>query len=180
MWQPQPYRASRSPSTNANTNSGTSAGTAQAWRLATRSPMRVPSSAEVAAPHPCPCLPHPASPPQNLFPAISNPLPQAGILPSPHAHLLALLLSFLFLISGHGGREIGQMCLQTGLCRLRVAGSMPENWTPGSSCPITDTAYLKPRKYLYLSLASTYPLLSKPHLGWGTREEEPRISMRRG
>lgn len=138
MWLPQPYRASRSLSTNANTNSGTSAGTAQAWRLATRSPMKVPSSAEVAAPHPCPCpspltphpcpcLPHPASPPQNLFPAVSNPLPQAGILPSPHAHLLAVLLSFLFLVSGHGDREMGQICLQTGLFRLRVAGSMPEN-----------------------------------------------------
>lgn len=78
-------------------------------------------------PHPCPCLPHPASPPQNLFPAFSNPLPQAGILPSPHAHLLAVLLSFLFLVSGHGDREMGQICLQTGLFRLRVAGSMPEN-----------------------------------------------------
>lgn len=51
-----------------------------------------------------------------------------------------------------GAGHMGHMWVQAGLCGLRMAGFMPEKRTPGLSCPITDTAYLRPRKYPYYHL----------------------------
>lgn len=143
-WLPQPSRASRSPSMSASTSSGTSGGTALVLRLVTRSLMRVLSSAEVAAPHPCSsALPIRYLHPRSYPPAIPNPFPQAGSLPRCPTASHAALLFLSGLGKSVGTRKMGQMWLQAGLCGLRVAGSMPENWTPGLSCPVIDSAYLR-------------------------------------
>lgn len=70
-------------------------------------------------PHPCPSA-HPKSQPSSTY-ALKLATP-----PAPDAHLPAILL-----LSGFGqsmgARQMGQTCLQPGLCGLRVVGSMPEN-----------------------------------------------------
>lgn len=161
MWRPPPSRASRSPSTSVSTSSGTSAGTARVSRLEIRFPTRVPSSAEVAAPHLAP-LPSPSSTPT------PDPICQPSQ-PTPSSHLPTR------------GRQMGQMWLPAGLCGPRVTGPTPENWAHGLSCPVTDTACLRPRNicicemphftlYLANSIEGDKPVSNKA----------PRISMKRG
>lgn len=127
-------------------------------------PYESPIFSRGSCPSPCPSTPpiqhfHP----NNYPPAIPNPLPQVGNLPRCPSASHASLLPLSGFRKTQGGGRMWQMWLQAALCGLRVAGSMPENWTPGLSCPVIDAAYLRPRKYLYVSTASVYLLPSKQH-----------------
>lgn len=181
MWLPQPSRASRLPSTNVSTSSGTSAGTALVWRLEIRSPTRVPSSAEVAAPHLAP-LPAPSStstlepicqppPTHSLKLATSSGarlprLPLSGLRNGPHSE-------------GGRGTQMGESWLEAGLCGPRVAGSMTEKGTPGLSCPVIGTALSQVQELSISVTCLTYSPPSKQHRGQRAWDKVPRVSMKR-
>lgn len=109
------------------------------------------------------CPTHPALPPQDL--STSHPQPTPSSWQPPQVPICQPCCSHASAWFQKGTEEQTNVAdvLQAGLCGLRVAGSIPENWTPGLSCPVINAAYVMPRKYLYLSTASVYPLPSKQH-----------------